>query len=95
MVYDFDPSAFLEVEYKEDKWARTTAREFRSWIGPRRVNGESFDGLVFYEGTNIVYEPQQRERCRVVSIEELNDPKIRERYKMERVEIINHVSGRY
>lgn len=95
MQYDFPEHAHLEVEYQPGKWARTTARHFRSWIGPRRVNGEEFDGLVFFEGTNIVYEPNEEERCRVVSIEELNDPKLRERYRLETVEVVNRIPRRY
>ena len=51
--YEFDPSAHLEVEYQPGKWARTTARHFRSWIGPRRVNGEEFDGLLL-SGLDLV-----------------------------------------
>ena len=93
--YEFDPSAHLEVEYQPGKWARTTARHFRSWIGPRRVNGEEVDGLVFFEGTNIVYEPNETEPCRIVSIAELNDPKLRERYELETIEVVNRIPRRY
>ena len=37
LTYDFDVSALLEVQSKKGTWARVTARDFRSWDGPRKI----------------------------------------------------------
>ena len=72
LVNDFPESANLEVEYSTGMWARVTARHFRSYIGSRRVDGEPYIGLVFYEGTNYPYEVRKKDTNRIVSIDELN-----------------------
>jgi hypothetical protein len=77
-VIDFPESANLEVEYSVGMWARVTARHFRSFTGSRRVNGEPYIGLVFYEGTNYPYEVRKKDTNRIVSIEELNKKRKRE-----------------
>lgn len=67
LKYDFDQSLHLEICI-EDKWYRSTAREFRSFDGLRRINNDSYEGPVYYFKTNdkvmsllskenIVYSP--------------------------------------
>jgi hypothetical protein len=51
--YYFDASSNCEVGLKGE-WYRTTPRQFRSWDGPRRLNGEDYDGPLFYFKTNMV-----------------------------------------
>lgn len=43
LLYDFDVSALLEVQGKSGYWIRVTAREFRSWDGPRRITVNYMD----------------------------------------------------
>lgn len=43
LEYDFDVSALLEVLGKNDTWVRVTARDFRSWDGPRRLVTATID----------------------------------------------------
>jgi hypothetical protein len=50
LIYDFKDTN-CEVQIKGN-WYRTTAREFRSWNGKRRIDGESYDGALYYYGTN-------------------------------------------
>lgn len=70
--YPFNDAACLEVEYKPGKWARVTAHSFRSITGSRRINGVTYDGPVYYEGTNHRYLKKKGEQFRLVSVEELN-----------------------
>lgn len=72
MIYDFNDAACLEVEYKQDKWARVTSNTFRSTTGRRRIDGVEYIGPVYYEGSNKKYTPRKDEKSRVVGIEELN-----------------------
>jgi len=51
LVYDFDQSQHLEICI-EDKWYRSTAREFRSFDGKRRINNNNYEGSVYYFKTN-------------------------------------------
>lgn len=61
LVYDFNTARCCEIEYKPGKWIRTTAREFRSFKGNRRILNvdnrdnvfyESYHGPVYLFGTN-------------------------------------------
>ena len=63
LIYDFNSARCCEVNYIEDKWARVTAREFRSWNGKRRILNvenpnkpyyEEYRGPVYYYGTNRI-----------------------------------------
>jgi len=51
LIYDFDRASYCEVCI-EDNWCRSTAREFRSFDGKRRLNGELYEGPVYYFKTN-------------------------------------------
>lgn len=37
LTFDFNTAGLLEIYFKE-KWTRVTAREFRSFDGPRRIS---------------------------------------------------------
>lgn len=87
LYYPFDTTHFLEVEHAPDKWARVTANHFRSFLGARRINGESFIGPFYYEGTNTMYEPKEDDQTRLISIEELNNVKLRDRLRLTVLEV--------
>jgi hypothetical protein len=61
LTYDFESSRSCEVSIDGEKWARVTAREFRSWNGERRILNiddpneafyEEYKGPIYYYGTN-------------------------------------------
>ena len=50
---DFIDSKFLEVYLPRlDNWYRVTCRDFRSFDGKRRVQGENYEGPLYAYGTN-------------------------------------------
>lgn len=49
LEYDFNTVKCCEVEYKPGKWARSTAREFRSFRGNRRILNVDDSKNPFYE----------------------------------------------
>ena len=50
---DFNDSKLLEVYLpKLDNWYRVTCRDFRSFDGKRRVQGENYEGPLYAYGTN-------------------------------------------
>ncbi len=51
--YDFNTASNLEVFMPNlDGWYRVTSREFRSFNGKRRLNGNLYEGNVYHYGTN-------------------------------------------
>jgi hypothetical protein len=50
LIYDFRDTN-CEVQLNGN-WYRTTAREFRSWGGKRRIDGVEYNGTLYYYGTN-------------------------------------------
>ena len=69
----FNDAGCLEVEYREGKWARVTPNHFRSFTGARRINGELYDGPIYFEGTNFKYmRDGDNDTARIVNVEELN-----------------------
>lgn len=72
LQHPFNDAGCLEVEFKPGKWARVTANEFRSAAGNRRINGEPYNGPVYYLGTNNRYLKKSNEPFRLIGIEELN-----------------------
>lgn len=61
--YSFDTARSLEVNYAEDKWARVSPNEFRSFGGRRRILNvddpskafyEEYEGPVYSFGTNFL-----------------------------------------
>lgn len=63
LVYDFNTVKCCEVSFDGEKWARVTAREFRSWNGKRRILNtentnelfyEEYVGPIYYYGTNRI-----------------------------------------
>jgi hypothetical protein len=63
LTYDFDSSRCCEVSFDGEKWARVTAREFRSFNGKRRILNvdnpnkayyEEYLGPIYYYGTNRI-----------------------------------------
>lgn len=67
LIYDFNDAWSCEVYLEHiDKWARITPREFRSYVGKRRILNvsvepcryEEYTGPLYYYGTNkICYDP--------------------------------------
>lgn len=56
LTYDFEVSALLEIQGKTDTWVRVTAREFRSWDGPRRITHNYMDEST---KTSVAGTPQE------------------------------------
>lgn len=53
LTYDFNTASNLEVWMPNlNGWYRVTSREFRSFNGERRINGEEYKGNIFHYGTN-------------------------------------------
>jgi hypothetical protein len=51
--YDFNTASNLEIWMPNlNGWYRVTSREFRSFNGKRRINGEPYYGSVFLYNTN-------------------------------------------
>jgi hypothetical protein len=51
--YDFNTASNLEIWMPNlNGWYRVTSREFRSFNGKRRINGEPYNGHVFLYNTN-------------------------------------------
>ena len=55
LIYEFDTALELEVQMKET-WYRVTARDFRSFNGPRRISKMPYEGKLYFFGTNTVVE---------------------------------------
>ncbi len=47
---------YLEI-YTNDTWLEVPNDIFRSWTGPRRVNGSIYHGPVYALGSNKVIQP--------------------------------------
>ena len=54
--YDFNTSAHLEAQLANKKWYRVTSCDFRSFYGPRRINGDLYEGSIYYKQTNVVVD---------------------------------------
>lgn len=94
LLYEFNTAANLEVEYKPSQWARVTANWFRSFVGGRRVDGTPYNGPVYYEGTNLEYKVTEKVQSRIVSVEELNDQRLTDRYAVKKVKLLPGVVRR-
>ena len=69
LEYDFDTSKNLEIFMaKLDGWFRVTAREFRSFNGDRRINGEPFIGNTYYYNTNKVINCSEYEKNKIIGM---------------------------
>jgi len=63
-IYDFNPSAFLEILLNE-QWFRVTCEDFRSFDGPRRITHwkdrekicSDYYGPVYFHRTNKKADP--------------------------------------
>jgi hypothetical protein len=82
LICQFNTGAALEVEYKSDHWARVTHNQFRSWLGPRRIDDKPYEGTVYYEGTNYPYTPGKDEKTRIIKVDEINNLSIVNKYKI-------------
>jgi len=69
LTYDFDSSRCCEVSFDGEKWARVTAREFRSFNGKRRIlnvdnpnksHYEEYLGPIYYYGTNRRFKKSKK-----------------------------------
>jgi len=63
LTYEFNSGWCCEVSFDGEKWARVTAREFRSFNGKRRILNvenpnqsyyEEYVGPIYYYGTNRI-----------------------------------------
>jgi hypothetical protein len=55
MYYNFPTERNLEVLSKSGYWIRVTCDTFRSYHGPRRIDGEPFYDLYYYRDTNFPF----------------------------------------
>ena len=56
---DFNDSKLLEVYLpKLDNWYRVTCKDFRSFDGKRRIQGEEYEGPLYAYGTNRKVSPK-------------------------------------
>ena len=80
--YDFNTVRCCEVEYKPEKWARTTVREFRSFRGNRRILNVDDSINPFYEeyyGPTYIFNTNQISNINTpgLSYENGVDPRIK------------------
>ena len=69
---DFIDSKLLEVYIPRlDNWFRVTCRDFRSWDGKRRIQGEEYEGPLYAYGTNRKVIPKNNSK--IVPSEVLNE----------------------
>lgn len=63
LTYEFNSGWCCEVSFDGERWARVTAREFRSFNGKRRILNienpnksyyEEYNGPIYYYGTNRI-----------------------------------------
>jgi hypothetical protein len=63
LTYEFNYGWCCEVSFDGERWARVTAREFRSFNGKRRILNvanpnkpyyEEYNGPIYYYGTNRI-----------------------------------------
>ena len=69
LTYDFNSGLCCEVSFDGEKWARVTAREFRSFNGKRRILNvdnpnkayyEEYLGPIYYYGTNRIAKKPEK-----------------------------------
>ncbi len=51
---DFDPEAQLEIMGELGHWVIVSPEVFRSWSGHRRINGQQYEGHVYFWLSNEV-----------------------------------------
>ena len=69
---DFNDSKLLEVYLPRlDNWYRVTCRDFRSFDGKRRIQGEEYEGPLYAYGTNRL--AKFNNTSTIVSSEVLNE----------------------
>lgn len=85
-IYDFNPSAVLEVLIN-DTWFRVTCEDFRSFDGPRRIthwkNKEKicldYYGPVYFHRTNKQATPTNSNKILYISGELISNQKLKNR----------------
>ena len=82
-IYDFPTEKCLEIFWEGLGWCRVTCDTFRAFKGPRRVQGEEYNGPVYYKGTNYLHLGQVK-KPRVIQITELNEAIKKQRKKEAR-----------
>lgn len=67
LEYDFDTARNLEVYMPNLKgWYRVTSREFRSFNGKRRIQGEEYNGPIYLFGTNKIANTNEYELGKII-----------------------------
>lgn len=76
LAYHFNTGALLEAQIlSTGDWVQVTSNWFRSYAGNRRVNGETYIGPIFFEGTNYLYEGPLNGQ--IISIEGANTKELK------------------
>jgi len=69
LTYEFNSGWCCEVSFDGEKWARVTAREFRSFNGKRRILNvenpnepyyEEYNGPIYFYGTNRISKTSRK-----------------------------------
>lgn len=69
LEYDFDTSNNLEIFMPTlNGWFRVTSREFRSFNGDRRINGQPHNGVTYYYNTNKIINCNEYEKDKIIGI---------------------------
>lgn len=67
---DFDTSKNLEIFSPNlGRWHRVTSREFRSYNGKRRIQGDNYNGPVYSYATNSVVDAQLAEQDKIIGMQ--------------------------
>jgi hypothetical protein len=69
LTYEFNSGWCCEVSFDGERWARVTAREFRSFNGKRRILNvenpnepyyEEYNGPIYFYGTNRISKTSEK-----------------------------------
>jgi hypothetical protein len=69
LTYEFNSGWCCEVSFDGERWARVTAREFRSFNGKRRILNvenpnkpyyEEYNGPIYFYGTNRISKTSRK-----------------------------------
>lgn len=71
---DVASGPIMEV-FVNSSWVETTEGVFKSWTGPRRINGEEHHGPIYAFGTETVYTGARVCSCRMC--QSTVEPKLR------------------
>lgn len=72
LIYEFPTERLLEIELNSGRWCRVTCDTFRSYGGPRRIDGKTYNGPCYYQHTNKLAECDDERPWKLKTTEESN-----------------------